>query len=43
MNRLQSAKDSLYVALRTRLAALDPGRTVTLGECCVRRSRWRRR
>ncbi len=31
MNRLQAAKDSLYVALRTRLAALDGGRTVTIG------------
>lgn len=31
MNRLQSAKDSLYVALRGRLAALDPGRTATIG------------
>jgi hypothetical protein len=30
MNALQSAKDSFYVALRERLAALNPQRTVNL-------------
>ncbi len=32
MNAAQSAKDSLYAALRTRLAALNPQRTVTLAQ-----------
>jgi hypothetical protein len=32
---MQNAKDSFYMALRTRLAAINPERTILLRERCA--------